>query len=411
MTGITERYAGRSARRNLRRTILSVAGIGIGCALALYIDSVNRGKDELYVRAAAESGAGHMRVVPGSWRLKRDPDLRLRDFRQDLEAARSIPDVAVAVPRARAQVLLALGMHVVPVEMAGVDPSVEPRAFRFVRRVSRGRYLAPGETGQVVVGQTIADRLGAGLGDPILASTVTSSGDIGSAMFQITGIVSTGSEDLDAGICQVDLPDLERLTERVGAGEVTVLLRDWKQTSRVRTMLAARVTKGDDVLTWRALSPDFEGHLKQDTAASHVVTAIIILIVLLGVASAQLAAVLERRREFAVLSALGMKAGRLVRLVIEEAIVLGLAGAAVGILIALPFLWQLSRLGLDFRSWMGSTYSFAGLIVEPVLYGDLGLWILPEAFFIALGAMILASLYPAWYAARTDPAVALRAAP
>jgi ABC-type antimicrobial peptide transport system permease subunit len=59
---------------------------------------------------------------------------------------------------------------------------------------------------------------------------------------------------------------------------------------------------------------------------------------------------------------------------------------------------------------MGKNYAFAGLIVEPVIYGDLGLWILPEAFLIGLLATILASLYPAWYAAQTDPAVALRVA-
>ena len=49
-----------------------------------------------------------------------------------------------------------------------------------------------------------------------------------------------------------------------------------------------------------------KGHLEQDAASARFVSAIILLIVLLGVASAQLAAVLERRREFAVLSALGM---------------------------------------------------------------------------------------------------------
>jgi ABC-type lipoprotein release transport system permease subunit len=411
MAGISARYAARSLRRNVRRTILSVVGIGIGCALALYIDCVNRGKDELYVRSAAESGAGHIRVIPAGWSGTRDPDLRLRDWRRDLEAARSLPGVEVAVPRARAQVLLALGTHVVPVEMTGVDPAVEPRAFRFVRHMSRGRYLRSGAAEEMVVGRAIADRLGADLGDEILASTVDAAGDIQGAMFRIAGVVSTGSEDIDSGICQVGLSDLERLTGRAGASEVTVLLRDWTQASKAEEALAARAASGDEVLTWRSLSPEFEGHLKQDTAASHVVTAIIILIVLLGVTSAQLAAVLERRREFAVLSAIGMDGGRLVRLVLEEGLALGLAGALAGILIALPFLWHLAARGLDFRGWMGPDYSFAGLIVEPVLYGDLGIWILPEAFLISLGATILASLYPAWYAARTDPAVALRVAP
>ena len=144
MAAVSTVYALRSVRRNFRRTLLSVLGIGVGCALALFVDSVNRGKDELYVRTAAESGSGHLRVVPAGWRADRDPDLRLADGAADLAAARALPGIAVAVPRARAQALLAMGTHVVPVEMVGVDPALEPRAYRFVRRMSRGAYLAPG---------------------------------------------------------------------------------------------------------------------------------------------------------------------------------------------------------------------------------------------------------------------------
>jgi ABC-type antimicrobial peptide transport system permease subunit len=137
---------------------------------------------------------------------------------------------------------------------------------------------------------------------------------------------------------------------------------------------------------------------------------IILLIVLLGVASAQLAAVLERRREFAVLSALGMSTGRMVRLVLEEALAVGLIGAAVGAGIGLPVVWRFAHAGLDLRRYLGANYTFQGVLIEPVLYGDVGLWIAPYVFVVAIGVTMLASLYPAWFASRTDPAVALRVA-
>ena len=50
------------------------------------------------------------------------------------------------------------------------------------------------------------------------------------------------------------------------------------------------------------------------------------------------------------------------------------------------------------------------MLFEPVIYGDFGWWIVPYVFVVAIGATVLASLYPAWFAARTDPAVALRVA-
>jgi ABC-type lipoprotein release transport system permease subunit len=410
MIGAAATYAVRSLGRNPRRTLLSIVGIGVGCALALFMESVNRGRDELFARMGAYAGAGHVRVVPAGWRERRDPRLRLADWTADLQAARDLPGVAAVTIRSRTQALLAMGTHVVPVEIVGVDPTNEPQTYRFVQRVALGRYLQPSDTGAVVVGQAIADRLVAELDDEILATAVGSSGDIESMLLRITGIVSTGSEDIDATICQVVLGDVERLTGISGAGEVTLVLDNWRATDAAKAALAPRVAASDEVLTWGEISPEFKGHLEQDKAASRVVSIIILLIVVLGVASAQLAAVLERRREFAVLSALGMHSRTIVAVLLEEALAIGIAGAVLGLALGMPLVVPLARKGLDLSQYMGTGYTFQGVIIEPTIYGDLGLWVGWYVFVVAIVATMLASLYPAWFAARTNPADALRVA-
>jgi ABC-type lipoprotein release transport system permease subunit len=410
MRFVSTQYAARSIARNLRRTALSVAGIAVGCVLALFMESLNRGKGELFARMGATSGVGHVRVVPSGWRERRDPRLRLADWQTDAAAARALPGVDVVTVRARAQTLLAMGTHVVPVELAGVEPAVEPRTFRYVQRVQAGRYLREGDSGGLVIGRAIADRLDADIDDEIVATTVGSGGDIRNALFRIVGIVSTGTDDADEAVCQVTRDDLERLTGLPGAGEVLLVLNDFRRIDEARALLAPRLAPGDQALTLSELAPEIEGHLEQDSASSRFVSAIIILIVLLGVASAQLAAVLERRREFAVLSALGMGGLSMARLILLEALMLGLAGAAAGLALGAPLSWWLSREGLDFSRMFGSGYAFQGVLFEPVIYGDFGWWIAVYVAVVALGATTLASLYPAWYAARTDPAVALRVA-
>ena len=410
MAWIASRYAARSVSRNLRRTVLSIVGIAIGCVLALFMESLNRGRGELFARVGATSGVGHLRIVPPGWQSRRDPRLRLVDWRADLAAARSQPAVIVATARTRAQVLLAVGTHVVPVEMVGVEPELEPRTYRYVQHVQDGRYLHGDESNVLVIGKTIADRLSAVVDDDVVATAVGPGGDIQSALFRIVGIVATGSEDADASICQVPMPDLERLTGLPGAGEVSVVLDDYRRVGAVRAQLASRVAPGDSVLTMTELAPEVEGHFRQDAASGRFVSFVILLIVLLGVASAQLAAVLERRREFAVLSALGMTRGRMVRLIVQEALMLGTAGALVALAIGVPLTWRLARVGLDFRRYLGSSYAFQGVLFDPVIFGDFGVWIVPYVFMVAIAATVLASLYPAVYAARTDPAVALRVA-
>ena len=410
MAFVGTKYAVRSVGRNLRRTLLSMAGIAIGCILALVMESLNRGRGELFARAGSASGIGHVRIVPAGWRERRDQRLRLADWKADLQAAHAMPGVATVTVRARAQVLLAVGSHVVPVEMVGVEPDIEPRTFRYVQTIQRGRYLRSAETGALVVGQAIADRLSADLDDEIVATTVGPGGDILSALFRIVGIVATGSDETDTAVCQVALDDLEKLSGLTGPGEVSIVLDDYREIERVRTALAARVANGDDVMTLSETAPDVEGHFKQDAAFSRFISGIILLIVLLGVASAQLAAVLERRREFAVLAALGMSGPRMIRLIVQEALMLGAGGALLAIAAGVPLVWKLARSGLDFRRYLGGSYSFQGVLFDPIVYGDFGWWIVAYVSIVAMGATIVASLYPAWYAARTNPAAALRVA-
>lgn len=410
MAMVAARYAMRSVRRNARRTALSVLGVAIGCLLALFMEGINRGKAELFARLGAASGTGHIRVVPAGWRERRDPRLRLADSARAFAAAAGMPDVRVVTARTRAQVLLAMGTHVVPAEIVGVLPEIEPQTFRYVRQMTRGRYLRAGETGTLVLGHALADRLDSTVDDEIVATAVGADGEIESALFRIVGIVATGTDESDASVCQVVRADVERLTGLPGAGEVSIVLRDYAALDAVRDELARRLAPGDEAITLPELVPDVEAHLEQDAASSRFVSAIILIIVMLGVASAQLAAVLERRREFAVLSALGMGAGRLIRLVVFEAMVIGAAGALVAGAAGVPLLWRLERTGIDFQRWLGSSYSFQGVLLDPVIYGSFGWWIAIYVVAVAIGATLGASLYPAVYAARTDPAVALRVA-
>ena len=403
-------YALRSLRRNARRTALSIVGIGIGCALALFMESLNRGRDELFARMGAYAGAGHVRIVPDGWRERRDPRLRLVNLPAAVDAVRQLDGVAAVTVRARAQALVAMGTHVVPVELVGVDPDTEPSTNRFARNVSQGRYLRASEGNAVVIGQAIADRLVAGLDDDILVTAVGRNGDIESMLLRIVGIVRTGSDEIDATICQVVLKDVERLTGLPGAGEVTLILDDWERADAAKAALSQAIGGADDVLTWGEISPEFKGHLEQDSAVSRLVSGIILLIVVLGVASAQLAAVLERRREFAVLSALGMRSRMIIAVLLQEALAIGVASAALGLLLGLPFVWILATRGIDLSQYMGTSYSFQGVLIEPVIYGDVGAWTAWYVLTVAIVATVIASLYPAWFASRTNPADALRVA-
>ncbi len=404
---VTTRYAVRNLTRNSRRTLLSVAGIAVGCSIALVNICLTRGKVEMFVRNVAEGGVGHVRVVPGSWIVNRDPGLRLRQWRNTLQRVRNDPEVAVAAPCLRIQGMLAMGTRVSGVMISGVDPLVEPRTLRYVRTMESGRYLREGESHAMVIGKSIADRLRIGVGDSVVVTVVDASGSARSDMFDLVGIVSLGNRRLDSLVCHVTLPDAEKLSGSPGAGEISVLLRNPADAERFRDRIRAILPAGDTAWTWMQVSPQSEQAVRLNDVFSAIISLILVLVALLGVAGSQLTAVLERKRELAMLSALGMGRLSIFRLVFTEALALGALSALGAMVLGGPVVLYFSRVGITVLG-NGETMTALGTVVDPVIYGDFGGWFFLYAAVLSCLATVTASLYPAWYAVRLDPAETLR---
>ena len=405
---ISTRYATRSLRRHTRRTILAILGIGLGCGVCLFVVAFVRGEGQMMLKAAAESGAGHFRVVPAAWLETRENDLRLPQWERVRDILRSMDGIAVIAPHARTEGLLAFGTRVAGVEIVGADPNTEQAANRLVRHVVEGRYLAPGALGTVVIGRGVAKRLDVELDDALMVTVADSAGEMNGAMLRIVGIVETGSEDLDAMICHVNLEDVERLTGLAGAADLTTLVTEPRRLADMINSVTGVLPAGCAVVTWKEIMPEMASGVEVDKTWTRLIVAIVMIVVFLGIMSAQLAAVLERRREFAVLAALGMKSGRLVSVMLMEGLILGLLGSVLGLVFGLPAAYYAATKGIDFTEFYGGDLSVSNVLFDPVFKGDFGWWLVPMAFELALTATLLSSLYPAWFAIRTDPAVALR---
>jgi ABC-type lipoprotein release transport system permease subunit len=404
---LTTKFAVRTLGRSKRRTLLSVIGVGVGCAVALFLTAFMRGANEMRVQSIADSGFGHLRIAPGGWEKSRENALRLQDGRAELETVRAMEGVKVAAPHARSTALLAFGTRVAGVELLGVDPPAEQAVSRVARAVSEGRYLESGDKGLTVIGSTIAERLDVELDDDLFLTIVREGGRMEYAMLRIVGIIDTGSRDLDATICHVTLEDVRKLTDLNGAAEITITLNELGDLDRMAATLRTVIPQGDDVLTWKEVQPAQGADFESDKRFTNIFIVIVVVVVMLGITSAQLTAILERRREFAVLIALGMKSIQVTRLVFVEAAAMGLLGAAAGLLLAMPLVYYTATTGIDFSKLMGEGMSMSGVLFNPVMYSDMGLWMIPHALLIALISTLIAALYPAWYAVKIDPTSAL----
>ena len=404
------RYALRSLRRNARRTLLSVLGLAFGVGVGLIALSWVGGQEPMTIDALAGGGIGHVRIAPAGWSDHHDDALRLSEGERVLADLRAMDGVRVATPHARVGGLLGFGTRASHVPLTGVDPETEPDALRYLAGMSEGRYLRAGEEGSIVVGRTIAERLRVGLEDELVVTVVDAQGEMQSALLVVVGIVETGSRVIDASIAHVALSDVERLSGRQGPAEITVLVDDVERIDAMRASIASALPEGNEALTWLEIAPEFRARLESGRTFTNLAIGIILFVVLLGVASAQLTGVLERRKEFAVLAAIGMRGVSLVRVVVTEGLILGVLGGLGALLWSSPILYDWATDGVDLRSMLPTRegLAFGGVLVDPIYHPAFGTWLVTAALSLSIVATIVASLYPAWFASRTDPAAALR---
>lgn len=408
MGRISVTYAVRSLLRYPRRTLLSMAGAGVGCGMGIMAMSWMGGAGEMQMRAASASGAGHLKVVPAGWTATRDNTLRLADAGEMKRIVRELGGVRGCSARARANGLLAFGTRSSGVEVVGVEPESEFTSNRIVNHGRlEGRYLRVGDSGKTVIGRALARRLKVRLDDDLYV-TLAGKDEITSAMLNIVGILETGSRDLDAGICHIMLSDMESITRRPGPGEMAILLESPARFEDTRRELARRVGARNAVITWKEVMPELAANVEGDAAFTRILMAIIIVVVSLGIMSAQMTAVLERRRELAVLMALGMRGRRIVAALVAEAFLIGIGGALVSVALGGPVAWLLAYRGVDISRFMGGETSVGGVLLDPVMYGAFGWWIVWYGLGVSVAATVVATAYPAWFATRMKPAAALR---
>jgi len=411
---VTTRYALRSLRRNLKRTLLSAIGVAFGVGIGLIAISFVSGQMSMLYDAAARGGVGHLKVAPAGWNESRRTELRLDDFEAQLAAVRAVEGVRLAAPHAGARALLALGTRSVQVTLSGVDPTVEQAALRYVRELDEGDYLAnDSELGprQIVLGRSLVTRLDAEVGDELVVTSVDDEGEIQSALVVLVGVADVHNRQINDGISQVPLAMIEQLTGRPGATDISIVLDSYHDIERVQPRIVEALRSDNEALDMFEVSSEIRAGKAKSDGYTVAMLLVILLVVLMGVMSAQLTSVLERRKEFAVLAALGMRSRNLIAVLLTEGLALGVLSAAFAIAWAGPIVASWAAHGVDMSGLVqGEDTGVAqgSVLMELVFYPEFGLGFFVTAISLAVGATLVASIYPAVFASRTDPASALR---
>jgi ABC-type lipoprotein release transport system permease subunit len=319
-------------------------------------------------------------------------------------------DVSAAAPRVYGGGLLSSGEETRAVLLMGVDPDREPRVTTLLSRLVSGRTLVAGAN-EILVGDEMAEQLGAVLGDEIVVVAPSSDGSLGNDLFTLVGILDTGIPAIDQNYALLALPDLQFLMAMgpTRIHEVVITVGNAKDSPRIAEALREFLSDSElpvQVSSWTDLRPELADMVSLMDASHFIIVIVIFGMAAFGVANTMLIGTFERRREFAVIRALGTAPIGIGQTVVYEGIILGVISLIAGALITWPILvwWHNSPIDL---TTVISGFTVAGAQWRPVLRVE---YSVQAPIVAALGLFltsILAAMYPAWKATRVPPADAL----
>ena len=406
------RLARRNLLRNRRRTLITAFSVAFGVLLSVTFTASGDYSYTNLINTSVTLGFGHLTLEPAGYNDSPSLARTMADSEAMRRKAADFPGVSGAQVRIVGQAMFASGAKSVGGQVIGFDAGIESGEFNiYLRSLKNGVAPGPDDLGGALIGARMAEKLNLGLGKKLIYTLTDRNGEMVSGISRVRGIFATGENQVDSAV--VLLP-LERLRQVVHyrpdeASLVSIFIDDQRGAEKMRGQLAATLAGPErELLTWRETQPELSGLIAIDRAGNYLMQMLVGLLIGAGIFNTMLMSVMERRREFGMMMALGMGPAQVVAQVLCESFLIGVLGLLLGVVITAPWYLYMVQVGLDLSGQIGSDYSTSGVLVDPVLKFRL---FKESVIGIVVGIMlltVLAGLFPACRAGRVPPLESVR---
>jgi ABC-type lipoprotein release transport system permease subunit len=415
----------RNLWRNPRGTLLTALALGLGLTLLLISLGLLDGSHEQMVGNGVRFGTGHVVIQAQGYQDTSSQALLLpaqvvSTTEEFLHTEAMKPVLRGVSPRLLASGLLSSAANAAGVRIMGVIPQEEQAVSLIPQRIVEGTYFNDDKQSGVVIGTELARKLKVKIGAKVVLMTqavaqpdteaTDAAGEaMQSTLLRVSGIFRTGIQAIDAHIIHLPLPEAQALLgvpDRVT--QVAVLLEREGDSLMVAKGLRKQLAGVPvEVLPWRESMPRLAQLFLLDEAFNYVMNGVVLAMVGLGILNTILMRVIDRRYEFGLCSALGLRPVQLAVMIIGESLALTALSLSLGLVMGLSVQHYFATSGLDLRWFFKSSLPFA-LVFDPIIYSRLSLRRIAWSVSIVFTMATVISLYPALKAARTELPGALK---
>ncbi len=379
----------------------------------IFANSYIKGMTESLYKNLIETEIGHVKIASREFlRLDRIlPKEHLVYNAEDIETDISLlPGISAMTEKIKFHLILSSEDENEPCLGIGINPEQEINFFDLRQYLIRGSYIQE-SSAEMLIGDGLAQKLGVGLGDELLAVTTDINYSTYALTFRVVGIFKTNFTFMDKNFFYIPIEKAQELLDCPGAThEILLLLEDAETAPEISSEIQSILKENglDDTLTAVPWQDNF--FVTYMPIASFVFGGILLIIMLIAalvILNTMLMAVLERTHEIGIIKSMGMRNRGVVGLILIESTYIGLLGVFIGGSIGSGLTLLAQNTGLDFTKMM-EKMEFEIAVWSGVVYPKFTLGILLGAVAFGLVTTLLAAFYPARKAAQMEPVEALR---
>ncbi len=383
----------------------SLVGIALGVATLIIVMSVMGGfQTDLLNRILGFNG--HLGVYPTSGKLQ--------EYDATAARIRAIPGVIAATPVIDGQVAFSNSRGQFS---GGFVRGVEPEHFRDMAAVKIADGSLADFKGEdaIAIGTGLAGKFGLGVGDDLILTSpqgaATAFGTIPrQRAYKIAALFSVGMNEYDTAYVFLPLPAAQIFFQSPQAvSQIEVRIADPDDVRRVGQAVAAALPDMPvRVIDWRQNNNSFFAAIKVEQNVMFLILTLIILVAAFNVISSLIMMVKDKTRDIAVLRTIGAGRGAVLRIFLMCGASVGVTGTLVGVVLGVLFCLNIEMLQRWVEDVTGASVFNPEVYYLTHLPAKLNFGEVTQVVVMALALSLLATIYPSWRAARTDPVEALR---